>query len=298
MRLHRGRPAGVDRHRAGARRAPARRCPPRRHRLHGRALRRRAGRRPARGRPGRRVRRAARRPAGRAPPADPRAVPSTCPSSTCSTCRGPKATSPWAYVKIAEGCDRSCGFCAIPSFRGPQRSRSVASILAEVDELQAREIVLVAQDLASYGKDVPGELGAGAIVPLVRVGHRPRRSRAPAVPVPERSHRRARRRHLRHGRAVLRPVAAARQQAAAAADAPLGRRRALPAAHRGHPPPRARRRVPQQLHRRLPGRDRGRPRPPAALRRGRRARLVRVLRLQPRGRHVRRRPRRHGAGRA
>ena len=80
----------------------------------------------------------------------------------------PRSTSPWAYVKIAEGCDRSCGFCAIPSFRGPQRSRSVASILAEVDELQAREIVLVAQDLASYGKDVPGELGAGAIVPLVR----------------------------------------------------------------------------------------------------------------------------------
>ena len=80
----------------------------------------------------------------------------------------PKASSPWAYVKIAEGCDRSCGFCAIPSFRGPQRSRTVASILAEVGELQAREIVLVAQDLASYGKDVPGELGAGAIVPLVR----------------------------------------------------------------------------------------------------------------------------------
>jgi ribosomal protein S12 methylthiotransferase len=80
----------------------------------------------------------------------------------------PKASSPWAYVKIAEGCDRSCGFCAIPSFRGPQRSRSVMSILAEVDELEAREIVLVAQDLASYGKDVPGELGAGAIVPLVR----------------------------------------------------------------------------------------------------------------------------------
>ena len=80
----------------------------------------------------------------------------------------PRASAPWAYVKIAEGCDRSCGFCAIPSFRGPQRSRTVASILTEVDELQAREIVLVAQDLASYGKDVPDELGAGAIVPLVR----------------------------------------------------------------------------------------------------------------------------------
>jgi ribosomal protein S12 methylthiotransferase len=80
----------------------------------------------------------------------------------------PKSTSPWAYVKIAEGCDRSCGFCAIPSFRGPQRSRDMASILREVDELEAHEIVLVAQDLASYGKDRPDELGAGSIVPLVR----------------------------------------------------------------------------------------------------------------------------------
>ena len=80
----------------------------------------------------------------------------------------PKATAPWAYVKIAEGCDRTCGFCAIPSFRGPQRSRDIDSILGEVDQLGAREIVLVAQDLASYGKDRPGELCAGAIVPLVR----------------------------------------------------------------------------------------------------------------------------------
>ena len=80
----------------------------------------------------------------------------------------PKATAPWAYVKIAEGCDRTCGFCAIPSFRGPQRSRDIDAILAEVDQLEAREIVLVAQDLASYGKDRPDELGAGSIVPLVR----------------------------------------------------------------------------------------------------------------------------------
>jgi ribosomal protein S12 methylthiotransferase len=80
----------------------------------------------------------------------------------------PRSVAPWAYVKIAEGCDRTCGFCAIPSFRGPQRSRDVASILTEVDQLGAREIVLVAQDLASYGKDRPDELGAGSIVPLVR----------------------------------------------------------------------------------------------------------------------------------
>ena len=83
----------------------------------------------------------------------------------------PRSASPWAYVKIAEGCDRACGFCAIPSFRGPQRSRTVDSILAEVDELAAREIVLVAQDLASYGKDRshPEVRGDGvSIVPLVQ----------------------------------------------------------------------------------------------------------------------------------
>jgi ribosomal protein S12 methylthiotransferase len=79
----------------------------------------------------------------------------------------PPATAPWAYVKVAEGCDRTCGFCAIPSFRGPQRSRSPESILAEVEQLDAVEIVLVAQDLASYGKDMAG-LGAGSIVPLVQ----------------------------------------------------------------------------------------------------------------------------------
>ena len=80
----------------------------------------------------------------------------------------PRSQAPWAYVKIAEGCDRNCGFCAIPSFRGPQRSRDPRSILEEVERLGVREVVLVAQDLASFGKDRPDELGAGSIVPLVR----------------------------------------------------------------------------------------------------------------------------------
>lgn len=79
----------------------------------------------------------------------------------------PKSSRPWAYVKIAEGCDRTCGFCAIPSFRGPQRSRTVEAIVQEVDQLEAKEIVLVAQDLASYGKD-DVDLGAGSIVSLVK----------------------------------------------------------------------------------------------------------------------------------
>ncbi len=68
----------------------------------------------------------------------------------------PPAAAPWAYIKIAEGCDRACGFCAIPSFRGPQRSRKAASILAEVDSLGVQEVVLVAQDLAAYGRDRSG----------------------------------------------------------------------------------------------------------------------------------------------
>ncbi|MEY2418125.1 MAG: ribosomal protein methylthiotransferase [Actinomycetota bacterium] len=76
----------------------------------------------------------------------------------------PRSPRPWAYVKVAEGCDRNCGFCAIPSFRGKQRSRTRDSILEEVDALQAKEIVLVAQDLASYGNDI-GE--RRSIIPLV-----------------------------------------------------------------------------------------------------------------------------------
>ena len=86
----------------------------------------------------------------------------------------PASAVPWAYVKVAEGCDRACGFCAIPSFRGPQRSRSVASILEEVESLQVQEVVLVAQDLAAFGRDLvrhggADQVGEGerSIVPLV-----------------------------------------------------------------------------------------------------------------------------------
>jgi len=68
----------------------------------------------------------------------------------------PAASAPWAYVKVAEGCDRRCGFCAIPSFRGDQRSRTIDDLVAEARALAdggVRELVLVAQDLASYGRD-------------------------------------------------------------------------------------------------------------------------------------------------
>jgi len=88
----------------------------------------------------------------------------------------PASVRPWAYVKIAEGCDRACGFCAIPTFRGPQRSRSIDQILDEVDSLAAKEIVLVAQDLAAYGRDQG--VGERSIVPLIeRVAARVERVR-------------------------------------------------------------------------------------------------------------------------
>lgn len=64
-----------------------------------------------------------------------------------------------AYVKIAEGCDRPCAFCIIPKLRGPQRSRSIASVVAEIENLcekGAKEINLIAQDLTRYGWDLPG----------------------------------------------------------------------------------------------------------------------------------------------
>lgn len=77
----------------------------------------------------------------------------------------PASARPWAYVKIAEGCDRACGFCAIPTFRGPQRSRSHEAILAEVEQLGVKEVVLVAQDLAAFGRD-QGK-GERTIVPLI-----------------------------------------------------------------------------------------------------------------------------------
>jgi ribosomal protein S12 methylthiotransferase len=80
----------------------------------------------------------------------------------------PAASAPWAHVKVAEGCDKACGFCAIPSFRGPQRSRSVEQVLTEVDQLASggvREVVLVAQDLASYGRDQG--VGKKSLVPHV-----------------------------------------------------------------------------------------------------------------------------------
>src|SRR2546422_785739 len=62
-----------------------------------------------------------------------------------------------AYVKIAEGCNRNCAFCAIPLMRGKQRSRPIESIVAEATALAAdgvKEINLISQDTINYGVDL------------------------------------------------------------------------------------------------------------------------------------------------
>ena len=62
-----------------------------------------------------------------------------------------------AYLKIADGCDHQCTFCAIPHFKGKYRSRSVASLMEEAQTLAGKgvkEIVLVAQDTTAYGSDI------------------------------------------------------------------------------------------------------------------------------------------------
>ena len=73
-----------------------------------------------------------------------------------------------AYVKIAEGCDNRCAFCAIPLIRGKFRSRRIEDIKAEVKNLcenGVKEIVLIAEDSTLYGKDI---YGAPALAELLR----------------------------------------------------------------------------------------------------------------------------------
>jgi ribosomal protein S12 methylthiotransferase len=67
--------------------------------------------------------------------------------------------TPYAYLKIAEGCDRNCSYCVIPGIRGKFRSRRPDEILAEAEGLiraGTKEIIVVAQDITSYGKDIDG----------------------------------------------------------------------------------------------------------------------------------------------
>ncbi len=73
-----------------------------------------------------------------------------------------KITTPshFAYLKIAEGCDRSCAFCAIPQMTGRHKSRTIESLVKEARYLAkkgVKEILLISQELSSYGTDIYGK---------------------------------------------------------------------------------------------------------------------------------------------
>jgi len=79
-------------------------------------------------------------------------------------------TPGYAYLKVAEGCNNPCTFCAIPIWRGQLRSRTLGSLVTEAQQLEAggaREICLVAQDTTRYGEDLG--LGKDGLVKLVEV---------------------------------------------------------------------------------------------------------------------------------
>lgn len=78
-----------------------------------------------------------------------------------------------AYLKIAEGCNRRCGFCVIPQIRGKQRSRRIADVVREAEQLAAQgvlELNLVSQDTVAYGRDLqPQETLTELLEQLVKV---------------------------------------------------------------------------------------------------------------------------------
>ena len=68
--------------------------------------------------------------------------------------------SHWAYLKISDGCDNRCSYCAIPSIRGKFRSRTIEDIVNEAKTLASwgvKELILIAQDTTKYGQDIYGE---------------------------------------------------------------------------------------------------------------------------------------------
>ena len=72
-----------------------------------------------------------------------------------------------AYIKIAEGCDNKCAYCAIPGIRGRFRSRTMEDIVAEAKQLEAlgvKELNVVAQDITRYGLDLYGEYKLAALL--------------------------------------------------------------------------------------------------------------------------------------
>ncbi|MFW6001513.1 MAG: 30S ribosomal protein S12 methylthiotransferase RimO, partial [Halanaerobium sp.] len=74
----------------------------------------------------------------------------------------------FAYLKIAEGCSNNCTYCSIPQIRGPLKSRSIADIVREAENIAEKgikELILIAQDTAQYGADL---YGRSALAPLLK----------------------------------------------------------------------------------------------------------------------------------
>ncbi len=72
-----------------------------------------------------------------------------------------------AYIKVAEGCDNRCSYCAIPNIRGAFRSRKIEDIVEEaksLEELGVKELVIVAQDTSRYGLDIYGEYSLARLI--------------------------------------------------------------------------------------------------------------------------------------
>ena len=98
--------------------------------------------------------------------ADLRLTPAACPTADDRLLTTP---GHYAYIKIAEGCNRRCAYCAIPLIRGKQVSRSIEDIVAEAKELEAQgvqEITLIAQDTTYFGRE-KGKKG-GTLAQLLR----------------------------------------------------------------------------------------------------------------------------------
>ena len=208
-------------------------------------------------------------------------------------------TRGFAYLKVAEGCNNPCTFCAIPIWRGRFRSRTIESLVDEARQLEAAgipELNLIAQDTTRYGEDLG--LRRHGLVRLVEALLA--RHLDPLDPLPLRLSDDARRGSAApdgdRGALLLLPRHAAPAQPR---RHPLGhaagrRRQALPAPARTGARAGAGRLPALDLHRRLPGRDRGALPDLSAVRRAGPLRPPGRLRLQPRGGHAGRRAARAG----
>ena len=79
----------------------------------------------------------------------------------------------YAYLKVSEGCDRPCSFCAIPIMRGSHKSTSIENLVIEAEKLAkkgVKELILIAQDVTYYGLDLYGERKLADLLPCLGQG--------------------------------------------------------------------------------------------------------------------------------